>query len=50
MSKENLKTIADSRLMAIYIMYRDGDDTYSFFEIKEEYQRRDDKKLWGDIP
>ena len=48
--KENLKTMPDSRLKATYLMYRDGDDTYPFYEIAEEYQRRDEKHLWGDIP
>lgn len=48
--KNELITMADSRLKAIYLMYRDGDDRYSFYDIKEEFQRRDDKKLWGDNP
>lgn len=47
---EDLKTIPDSRLKAIYLMYTDGDDAYSFYAIKEEYERRDKKDLWGDVP
>ena len=39
--------MSDSELKAVYLMYRDGDDYFSFYEIKEEFERRDKQKLWG---
>ena len=37
---EKLSEMSDARLKATYLMYRDGDDTYQFYEIKEEFERR----------
>lgn len=45
--KEDLSNITDERLKATYLLYRDGDDTYQFDEIKDEFTRRDKAKLWG---
>lgn len=40
----------DSELKAIYLMYREGDDYYSFYDIKQEFERRDKLKIWGKKP
>jgi len=45
--REKLIEMTDEALKATYLMYRDGDDEYSFIDIKEEYTRRDKNKLWG---
>lgn len=47
---EKLSNMRDSELKAIYLMYREGDDTYSFYQIRDEFERRDKEKLWGKFP
>lgn len=47
---KKLSELSDSELKAIYLMYREGDDTYSFYQIKEEFERRDKEKIWGKNP
>lgn len=44
---KKLNDMSDSELKATYLMYRDGDDEYSFIDIKQEYKRRDKARLWG---
>lgn len=45
-----LTDMKDSELKAVYLMYREGDDHYTFNEIHAEFKRRDDDKLWGKDP
>lgn len=46
---KQLINMSDSELKATYLMYREGDDYFTFDEIKAEYKRRDDDKLWGKV-
>lgn len=47
---KKLNEMSDSELKAIYLMYREGDNHYSFYEIKAEFEHRDKEKLWGKRP
>ena len=48
---EKLSEMSDSRLKATYLMYRDGDDSYSFFDIRDEFERRaKEQELRGSDP
>ena len=48
--EDDLKDKRDAELKAIYLMYREGDDAYSYMQIYEEFKRRDENKLWGKNP
>lgn len=42
---KSLIEMSNSELQATYLMYMDGDDNFTFNEIKTEWKRRDDIEL-----